>query len=611
MKKKIIAFMLAMSACLSVGTVSYNAPLPASALTLIAEVNGVTADKNELSIGESTQISVDWGYGTTYHAEIYSDDTSVIKIENIADDFTSCTVTGVGVGTAEVIVSNDFYYKSIEITVKCEEKIYNTSELELGQKLFIGDTLHYDEKNVGSIANIINDKGSYDLAFLNSEDYVLPFNAEVVGFDGLTVYLAPEIDGINYSDARTLEVGDVISKDTHLLCYDYVINSRVLPVFLPEYYEMYIGDGTIKVKSIDHENKRIKLESVNDNSIDDILPETLDEHTAFIEQYGLVSVHGKYIVYCDRINYSTGAEVILEQLGTGEIKKINEYSVTTDEELDGAPDDIVYVYEALKPGTVKVTISQSRPWALEESQQIRKIGYYEISDDLMSIKEIKEDDFVEPVKGDVNADGELSVADVVTFQKWLIGTSDIDISNLGVADFYEDGKLNVFDLCMMKRHFISQVNHSNSYQKYSVTDVRTNADSHIEWLGYLANSEASFNEIIQQNEGTDISNDLPDGISEDMFANKSVLVIYSTGGAGNQYSIIDDIDINNNIINISTTTKAPIIATPDMCFRRYIFIVEGINVDDISEIIFDDTYLLYEYEDESTVSKWFKEWCES
>ena len=56
----------------------------------------------------------------------------------------------------------------------------------------------------------------------------------------------------------------------------------------------------------------------------DWLPATMDDYEAFIAKNGNVSVHGNYIVYCDTINYSIGDEVILEQLGTAEIKEVKE-----------------------------------------------------------------------------------------------------------------------------------------------------------------------------------------------------------------------------------------------------------------------------------------------
>lgn len=58
------------------------------------------------------------------------------------------------------------------------------------------------------------------------------------------------------------------------------------------------------------------------------------------------------------------------------------------------------------------------------------------------------------VKGDVNADGNFTVADVIMLQKWLIGAGDI--TDWQAGDLCEDGNLDVFDLCMMKREFLNQ-----------------------------------------------------------------------------------------------------------------------------------------------------------
>ena len=61
----------------------------------------------------------------------------------------------------------------------------------------------------------------------------------------------------------------------------------------------------------------------------------------------------------------------------------------------------------------------------------------------------------ESVPGDVNNDGDFSVADVILLQKWLLAIPDTHLANWKAADFCEDGKLNVFDLCLMKRALIS------------------------------------------------------------------------------------------------------------------------------------------------------------
>lgn len=63
------------------------------------------------------------------------------------------------------------------------------------------------------------------------------------------------------------------------------------------------------------------------------------------------------------------------------------------------------------------------------------------------------------IMGDVNDDGEFNIADLVLFQKWLLAVSDSELANWKAADFfYEDERLDVFDLCLMRQAFIEAEN---------------------------------------------------------------------------------------------------------------------------------------------------------
>lgn len=64
-------------------------------------------------------------------------------------------------------------------------------------------------------------------------------------------------------------------------------------------------------------------------------------------------------------------------------------------------------------------------------------------------------ELIEPVAGDVNADGSFGMADAVTLQKWLLGVPDVKLYNWKSADLCEDGVIDVYDLCMMKRELIN------------------------------------------------------------------------------------------------------------------------------------------------------------
>ena len=58
--------------------------------------------------------------------------------------------------------------------------------------------------------------------------------------------------------------------------------------------------------------------------------------------------------------------------------------------------------------------------------------------------------------GDMNGDGDFNVSDVVTFQKYILGGSDTEISDWKQADFTGDGVLDVFDLCLMRKKLIEK-----------------------------------------------------------------------------------------------------------------------------------------------------------
>ena len=59
------------------------------------------------------------------------------------------------------------------------------------------------------------------------------------------------------------------------------------------------------------------------------------------------------------------------------------------------------------------------------------------------------------IEGDCNADGEFNIADVVLLQEWLLAVPDTHLANWQAANLCEDDRLDVFDLCLMKRKLIN------------------------------------------------------------------------------------------------------------------------------------------------------------
>ena len=55
---------------------------------------------------------------------------------------------------------------------------------------------------------------------------------------------------------------------------------------------------------------------------------------------------------------------------------------------------------------------------------------------------------IDPIIGDVNADGKFTIADAVMLQKWLLGSGEI--TDIDAGDLCADGLINIFDLNVMK-----------------------------------------------------------------------------------------------------------------------------------------------------------------
>lgn len=59
------------------------------------------------------------------------------------------------------------------------------------------------------------------------------------------------------------------------------------------------------------------------------------------------------------------------------------------------------------------------------------------------------------VRGDVNADGELTIADAVLMQKWILSVPGSDLADWKAGDLCKDGIIDSFDLCEIKKLLIS------------------------------------------------------------------------------------------------------------------------------------------------------------
>lgn len=60
------------------------------------------------------------------------------------------------------------------------------------------------------------------------------------------------------------------------------------------------------------------------------------------------------------------------------------------------------------------------------------------------------------LKGDVNADGVMDIEDVIMLQQWLLAVPDATLTDWRAGDLCQDERIDVFDLCLLKRMLLER-----------------------------------------------------------------------------------------------------------------------------------------------------------
>ena len=89
-----------------------------------------------------------------------------------------------------------------------------------------------------------------------------------------------------------------------------------------------------------------------------------------------------------------------------------------------------------------------------------------------------------PPLGDLNGDWILSISDLVMLQRWLLGATDAEFVDWVLADFNKDNKVDIFDICLMRKSIIKSV---NIPVVLSITETGGYAGVHRVWKVYQEN----------------------------------------------------------------------------------------------------------------------------
>ena len=89
-------------------------------------------------------------------------------------------------------------------------------------------------------------------------------------------------------------------------------------------------------------------------------------------------------------------------------------------------------------------------WFTESGKEITSDSIVELTADIVLYAKWR-------LRGDVDADGDVDVADVVLLQRWLLAGSTTMLNDWQAGDLCEDGRIDVFDLCLIKRLLIERI----------------------------------------------------------------------------------------------------------------------------------------------------------
>ena len=93
-----------------------------------------------------------------------------------------------------------------------------------------------------------------------------------------------------------------------------------------------------------------------------------------------------------------------------------------------------------KSGICTIYINYEHAWATFEVT---------VTDEAYEPKEI--------ASGDTNGDGDFTIADMVMVQKHIMGKKSAALSDWKCADFYKDGKVDVYDFIVMRENFVKNM----------------------------------------------------------------------------------------------------------------------------------------------------------
>ena len=340
------------------------------------------------------------------------------------------------------------------------------------------------------------------------------------------------------------------------------------------------------------------LESgVNETDLYSWVPDCVGEYEAFNKANPTFSLHDGYIVYCDDLCIDGGYGLELNQIGTGAVEQAARYSCSslyTFEMPCGDSARPFILYRPTKPGTVKMTAMEVRPWAWGKEPPVQCDEVYYTIDNDLNIKEADGIAAGEAQAGDLNSDGKLDTLDIIALHKYLYNHGTLE--NPELADLDHDGSVDVFDLALLQRAVLLQSPWEDKELQFTGEVCKLNVSAPERYkefnVRYCSNLKNLKLDASYWDEGAKERVSIePKTITDETFKDYTVLLVTSPTTSGSVTMTPKKVERKGSRLIIHVEREYPLNPTPDEAVNYAILVLDKDVFDGISEFAVEENQI--------------------
>lgn len=361
----------------------------------------------------------------------------------------SVDIRGNAIISGSAVVSNSC---SVSDNAKVQHKAYLSDGVKLsgdavarGMAYLYGTTA-YSEYTIldGDYSNDKAQKNHVNYGWLDDHGYRYIPESHIGSFEfagyrecwenDRHTFINARLLGTKYESERTSADG-VLSfsgGDEYMLLDNSMLQTRDIQIDVGVLWKG--GKAGQEVFRFGDKNSYMSLTPCNENGVAELT--VTDGKTSEKLTASSALAKGEWSKVTIRIIDGKGELVINGKTADSKTMKLNMMSV-----LSSTEEELAVVGRGFKGAVDYIKLSKSK----EAEPRVSYSG-----------REEPDDGDLTGIRGDVNADGELNVADLVALQSWLLAKADARLADWQAGDLCTDNVIDVFDMVMMRKLLLSQ-----------------------------------------------------------------------------------------------------------------------------------------------------------